>query len=461
MPTKLFPTDFLFGAATSSFQIEGHPLVDGAGPSIWTTFTKQKGAILNGDHANLACNHYNLWKEDIKLMKTLGLKTYRLSISWPRIMPTGEGEVNYEGLKFYSRIVDELLEAGIKPMVTLYHWDLPQALQDKGGWANPDIIDTFAEYAVIVNKALGDRVKDYITLNEPWVFMHLGMITGIHAPGIKDMSYAATAYKNILLASTRAIKEMRSINPDHQLGVTCDFTKFDAASDSKEDIHARDILHDYHNNLFLEPWIQGTIPESANKLFKPCGMEWSTEELTELTTPLDFLGVNYYRRNVAFAANDGFLDAQTLPAEGEVTDMGWQVYPDGLYDTLKWIYETSNVPLFITENGSAYDYPVVDGRIKDVRRTEYLNSHLEACGRAIQDGVDLRGYYAWSLLDNFEWERGYGKRFGMVHVDYKTQERIIKDSGIFYRDFINKHQESKVHRLQSSKKTVRGKTGTL
>ncbi|MEX0685292.1 MAG: GH1 family beta-glucosidase [Balneolales bacterium] len=438
--TKLFPADFLFGAATSSFQIEGHPLVDGAGPSIWTDFIQRKGAILNGDHANLACNHYELWEQDIELMKQLGLKAYRLSISWPRIMPEGEGEINQKGLDFYSNIIDKLIEAGIKPMVTLYHWDLPQALQDKGGWTNPGIIDAFAHYSVVMNKALGDRVTDWITLNEPWVFMHLGMISGIHAPGIKDLGYAAKAYKNILLASSKAISRMRSVNPDHMLGVTCDFTKFDADSDSPADIMAMNKLHDYHNNLFVEPWFKGTIPESANTLFGPHGMKWSDDELTNLVVPIDFLGVNYYRRNVAVAAKDGFLDAQTLPPEGIVTEMDWQVYPDGLYDVLKWVYDTCKVPLYVTENGSAYDYPVVDGRVEDQLRTDYLKSHLEACAKAIRDGVDLRGYYAWSLLDNFEWERGYSKRFGMIHVDYETLERTIKDSGYCYRDLIRKHQ---------------------
>ena len=439
--SKLFPSDFLFGAATSSFQIEGHPLADGAGPSIWTEFTKQKDAILNGDHADLACNHYNLWEQDIELMKKLGLKTYRLSISWPRVMPTGEGEVNEKGLDFYSRIVDKLIESGIKPMVTLYHWDLPQALQDKGGWTNPGIVEAFTEYSVTVNKALGDRVSMFATLNEPWVFMHLGMISGIHAPGIKDLGYAARAYKNILLASSSAINAMRAVNPDHDLGVTCDFAHFDAASDKPEDIRARDILHDYHNNLFVEPWFKGTIPEAANTLFKPHGMTWSEEELASLVVPIDFLGVNYYRRTVATAGKDDFLNAHALPAEGKVTEMDWQVYPDGLYNVLGWIYDTCKVPLYVTENGSAYDYPVVDSRVEDVLRTEYLDTHLQACARAIRDGVDLRGYYAWSLLDNFEWERGYGKRFGMIHVDYETLERTIKDSGYFYRDFIKEHAQ--------------------
>ncbi|MEX2398050.1 MAG: family 1 glycosylhydrolase, partial [Balneolales bacterium] len=258
---------------------------------------------------------------------------------------------------------------------------------------------------------------------------------------------------------SRAIREMRAVNPDHQLGVTCDFTKFDAATDSKEDTRALEILHDYHNKLFLEPWIHGSIPESADILFKPYGMEWSKQELANLAVPLDFLGVNYYRRSVATAAEDGFLNAHTLPAEGEITDMGWQVYPEGLYDTLKWVYETTNLPLYITENGSAYDYPVVDGKINDIKRTEYLRSHLEACGRAIQNGVDLRGYFAWSLLDNFEWERGYGKRFGMIHVDYETQERIIKDSGHYYSDLIKRHGVNNVHAMQGERKAINSKTG--
>ncbi|MEX0928338.1 MAG: GH1 family beta-glucosidase [Balneolales bacterium] len=436
-----FPSDFQFGAATSSFQIEGYPLADGAGPSIWTHFTKKAGTILNGDHADLACDHYHLWEKDILMMKQLGLKTYRLSVSWPRILPNGVGEVNPKGLDFYSRIIDALIRAGIRPMITLYHWDLPQALQDQGGWTNPKMVGAFTAYAALVNKAYGDRVKDWITLNEPWVFMHLGMITGIHAPGIKDIKHAALSYKNILLASSRAIRKMRSLNPDHNLGVTCDFTKFEAATDSGPDLRARDILHDYHNNLFLGPWIHGRIPEAADILFKPHGMTWTADELGDLTVPIDFLGLNYYKRNIAAAAEDDFLNAQTLPAEGDVTDMGWEVYPDGLYDILKWVYETSNVPLYITENGSAYDYPVVDRRVKDICRINYLQAHLAACGRAIRDGVDLRGYYAWSLLDNFEWERGYGKRFGMIHVDYQTRERTIKDSGFFYRDFIRQHEQ--------------------
>lgn len=439
MKNKNFPDHFLLGTSTSSYQIEGNYEGTGAGSSIWSTFCKQPGAVKNGDHGEIACDHYNRWQQDIALMKELGIRSYRFSLSWPRIIPDGRGKVNAEGLGFYDKLTDGLLEAGIKPFPTLYHWDLPQALQDRGGWAWRGIVDAFAEYTEVVVNQLGDRISDWLTLNEPWVFMHLGHIDGVHAPGIKDMDVAAKVYKNILLTHGKAMQTIKSINPDLRAGHCCNFTEYHPKTEAEADRNAARRYFEYQNMLFTEPWQKGSIPEIVKQLFSENPDSWSREETDLITTPSDLMGFNYYTRYLVSHDEGEFLQAKCDPPPGHVTDMNWAVYPQGLSDMLQWAYERYQLPMYVTENGCAYDYPVESGRVADQHRIHYIDTHLDACQSALENGVDLRGYHYWSFLDNFEWALGYEKRFGMVHVDFDTQKRIIKDSGYHYRDVIAQH----------------------
>ncbi len=434
-----FPEGFLWGCATASYQIEGFPLADGAGPSIWHRFSHTPGNIYNGHTGDQACEHYRRYREDVALMKELGLKAYRFSIAWPRIFPQGRGRPNPAGLDFYDRLVDSLLEAGIVPFVTLYHWDLPAALQDLGGWANRDIAHWFAQYAVAVFARLGDRVKHWITLNEPWVVMDAGYISGRHAPGMRDLGAGLRVAHHLLLAHARAVHAYRACGGKGQIGITLNLGPQQPASDSPQDRAAADRAHAYLNRLFLDPIFQGQYPQVLVDWFRDWWPHLCEGDLEEFHTPVDFVGVNYYTRRVLrYSPGEGTVHAAGVPQDAPHTAMGWEVYPQGLYELLVWIRDSyGNPALYITENGAAFEDTLsAEGEVDDPDRLDYLRRHLAQAHRAIQDGVDLRGYFVWTLLDNFEWAHGYSKRFGIVYTDYPTQRRVVKQSGRWYAQVI-------------------------
>jgi beta-glucosidase len=439
MSVLRFPDGFLWGAATASYQIEGSPLADGAGASIWHRFSHTPGTTHNGDTGDVACDHYRRWQEDVALMREMGLKAYRFSISWPRVLPEGKGAVNPAGLDFYDRLVDALLEAGIEPMITLYHWDLPGALQDLGGWANREIVNWFGDYTQVVAQRLGDRVRLWATLNEPWVFTFLGYVQGYHAPGMRDLWAGLRAVHHALLAHGEAVARMRAILPEQvRVGIVLNLAPQHPATDSEEDKAAAERVHAMNNALFVEPLVKGTYPALAEQMV---GFAWpkiQSGDMERIAQPIDFIGVNYYSRGIVKHAEHGYLQAEGVGNEGaQYTDMGWEVYPDGLYEILQWVHsEAPQLSLYVTENGAAFRDELQDGRVADGQRLEYLRQHFTQAHRAIQDGVPLKGYFVWSLMDNFEWAYGYSKRFGIVYVDYATQRRIWKDSARWYQQVI-------------------------
>ena len=438
--TSPFPPEFLWGAATAAYQIEGSPLADGAGASIWQRFSHDPRLMAaKGDTGDVACDHYNRWKEDVALMKRLGLKAYRFSVAWGRVLPEGTGRVNQAGLDFYERLVDELLANDIEPMVTLYHWDLPAALDDKGGWLNRDSADWFADYGRVLFQRLDGRVKKWVTLNEPWVVTDGGYLHGALAPGHRNMFEAPIASHNLMRAHGAAVKAYRETS-SHEIGLVVNIEPKYAASSSPEDEAARARAEAYMNRQYLDPAILGRYPAELAEIFGEAWPDWPAEDFDLIRQKLDFLGVNYYTRNVT-RADDTFL-LRAGPVEqknASHTTTGWEVFPQGLTDMLVWVKDTyGEVPLYITENGAAfYDPPkTIDGRIDDPLRVDYLKTHIAAVGEAIRKGVDVRGYMLWSLLDNLEWSLGYSKRFGMVHVDFETQVRTPKASAHFYSDVI-------------------------
>jgi beta-glucosidase len=441
-----FPDNFQWGVATSSYQIEGAWDKDGKGESIWDRFSHTPGQIKDASNGDVACDHYHLWPEDIALMKSLNIKVYRFSIAWPRILPEGRGRVNQAGLDFYGRLVDGLLEAGITPFVTLYHWELPQALQDKGGWPVRETAEAFVEYADIVSRVLGDRVTNWITHNEPWCTCFLGYMVGIHAPGIQDWNSAIKASHHVLLSHGLAVPVIRQNVPDAEVGITLNFEEFVPASASAADYHAARIRQGNYNRWFLDPvygrhYPADLVAEYEANGYLPNGMDFVKEgDMEVIAAKTDFLGVNYYTRSVVRDENAaGNLPQTEFKApDPELTEMGWEVYPDGLYRLLNQFHFSYRVPkIYITENGCSYlDRPDENGRINDQRRITYLRDHLDAIARAISNGVPVSGYMQWSLLDNFEWAYGYLQRFGIVYVDYETQQRYPKDSAFWYRDVI-------------------------
>jgi beta-glucosidase len=448
MSDFLFPDDFLWGAATAAYQIEGSPLADGAGQSIWHRFSHTPGNTANGDTGDIACDHYNRYASDVALMRELGLKAYRLSISWSRIFPEGKGRVNQRGIDFYSRLIDTLLEAGITPNVTLYHWDLPAALDDRGGWLNRDIASWFGDYAETMFSALADRVPMWSTINEPFVVMDGGYMHGNLAPGHHNVFEVPIVSHNLLRAHATAVLAFRAWNaPDSRIGLVVNLDRKYPASDSERDAAAAQRFHAYGNEHYLDPVFLGTYPAELEQIFGDAWIEWPGTDMKLIRQPIDFLGVNYYTRMVV-AHDDTRPPLKAAPVaqvNAPHTEMGWEVYPRALTDVLTWIHERyGDIPLYVTENGSAFLDPssATDGRIHDPLRVAYLESHLKAVHEAITRGVNLRGYFAWSLLDNFEWSHGYAKRFGIVHVDYGTQTRTIKDSGRFYSAVIQSNGKS-------------------
>ena len=440
-----FPPGFLWGAATAAHQVEGSPLADGAGASIWTRFAHTPGMTLNGDTGDVACDHYRRWKEDVRLMRELGLQAYRFSVSWSRILPEGTGRVNQAGLDFYSRLVDELLANGIEPLLTLYHWDLPAALDDRGGWLNRDCADWFAEYGRVLYRALDGRVKKWATINEPWVVTDGGYLHGALAPGHRSRFEAPIAAHNLMRAHGAAVQAYRAEGA-HEIGLVVNIEPKHPASDSPEDAAAVRRAHAYMNEQFLHPALLGHYPPELAEIFGEAWPEWPAADFDLIRQPLDFVGINYYTRSVT-AAGDSYplRTAVVRQPRGTYTETGWEVYPQGLTELLLWFKRTyGDLPVYITENGAAFfDPPVAEeGRIRDPLRIDYLRKHLSAIHEAIGAGVDVRGYMAWSLLDNMEWSLGYSKRFGIVHVDYGTLARTPKDSARWYSGIIRSHGRS-------------------
>lgn len=438
MEKKVFPEGFKWGVATASYQIEGSPLADGAGPSIWHRFSHTPGTTHNGDTGDIACDHYNRYKDDVALMKSLGVKAYRFSISWSRIFPKGKGRINEHGMDFYSRLVDELLNAGITPFITLYHWDLPAALQDAGGWNNRNIAEWYADYADYVFQRLGDRVKNWITLNEPWVMAFVGHMFGEHAPGMRDVYAAFSVVHNELRAHSKAVKAFREENLGGKIGITLSNHSLAPASQNESDIAAATIAHEYVNYpLFLNPIFKGTYPEHLLSIAKDYLPEGYEMDMDEIKRSIDFVGINYYSGSLVKADSSAPFGIKEIGRGLEKSEMGWEVYPKGLYDVLKGVQDNYDPKeIFITENGAAFKDIVENDEVHDAKRTEYLKTHFTQAHRAIQDGVKLKGYFVWSLMDNFEWAYGYSKRFGIVYIDYKTQKRIIKDSAKWYSKVI-------------------------
>jgi beta-glucosidase len=438
--SREFPAGFLWGAATSAYQIEGSPLADGAGPSIWQRFSHSPGRTHEGQTGDIACDHYRRWREDVRMMADLGLTAYRFSMSWSRVLPEGTGRVNAAGLAFYDRLVDALLEHGIAPAVTLYHWDLPAALDDRGGWLNRDVADWFADYAREAYRTLDDRVTMWATLNEPWVVTDGGYLHGALAPGHRNLFEAPIATHNLMRAHGAAVQAYRA-EGKNRIGLVVNLEPKVAASDSPADLEAVRRADAYMNRQYLDPVFFGTYPEELREVFGEAWPEFSAEDMALIRQPIDWLGINYYTRGVtrddpaALPVRAGYVKQP----EHTYTETGWEVHSPALTDVLTWVRDRyGSLPMYITENGAAfYDPPkTVNGRIDDPLRVAYYRDHLRAAREAIQAGVDLRGYFAWSLMDNYEWSLGYTKRFGIVHVDYETQERTPKASARFYSTVI-------------------------
>lgn len=430
--SQLLNQAFTFGVATSSFQIEG--AADSREPCIWDTFCAQPGRIKDNSHGLVACEHIKRWRDDVRLINDLGVDAYRFSIAWGRVI-NKDGSVNQEGLQFYIDLVDALCELGIAPHVTLYHWDLPQFLQDKGGWLNRDIIYHFADYAEVVVQALGNKVVSYATINEPFCSAYLSYEAGIHAPGHRNRREGRQAAHHLLLAHGVALPRMRQHAPLAQHGIVLNFSPCHPASEQQADIDAAQLAHQYHNLWYLQPLMNGTYPDLVNPL-KPNEMpDIEPGDMQLIAQPIDFLGVNYYTRTVFRAKNDWFSDVP--PTNPPLTAMGWEIYPQGLVEILTNLKATfSNLPpIMITENGAAFTDKLENDQIHDTARIEYYQSHLMAIHECIEAGVNITGYFAWSLLDNFEWAEGYLKRFGIVHVDFDTQERRLKDSARSLQEF--------------------------
>jgi beta-glucosidase len=427
----------VWGAATAAYQTEGAAAEDGRGESIWDRFTSLPGRVANGDTGRVACDSYHRYPEDVRLMRELGLNAYRFSIAWPRILPEGRGAVNEAGLDFYDRLVDELLANGIEPFPTLYHWDLPQALEERGGWPVRDTVGAFAEYVEVVVGRLGDRVSRWITQNEPWVVAWLGYGRGEHAPGRRSDRDALAAAHHVLLSHGRAVEVIRRERPHADVGITIDVIPIHPLTSDEPDLVATREEDGFRNRWILDPVLRGRYPEDMSRRFARILPPVRDGDLEAISAPIDFLGVNYYRRHVVKAGSNGSGPVVVEVPDGEHTAVGWEVYPDGLHELLVRLNsEYDAPPLYVTENGAAFGDTRRNGTVDDPERTSYLDRHLGALARAIADGVPVDGYFVWSLLDNFEWARGYAPRFGLVYVDYGTLERVPKQSYHWFRDFI-------------------------
>jgi beta-glucosidase len=438
-----FARNFFWGAATAAYQIEGAWKEDGKGESIWDRFAHTPGKIKNGDNADIACDSYHRWREDIVLMRAMNLNSYRFSISWPRIQPTGSGAANSKGFDYYSRVVDALLEARIRPFVTLYHWDLPQTLEDAGGWTNRDTADRYADYVELIARALGDRVSDWMLFNEPTAFIYNGYLNGTHAPGHAGILAFLRASHTVNLAQGAGFRALKASRPTARVGTAFNMSSCEAATDSEADRLAAERAHAITNLWFLDPALNGRYPE-ALAFLPETAMGIRSRDLDNMRAPLDFIGINLYYRTLASApstlerlshAQQWLFPVNLAPGQqGPKTDIGWEVWPQAMHDMVMRITRDFNRPqIEITESGCAYnDGPDASGRIYDTRRIEYHRQYLQALSRAITDGADVRGYHAWTLMDNFEWAEGFSQRFGLAYVDFKTQQRTLKESARWY-----------------------------
>ena len=436
--SKMNSKDFIYGVATASFQIEGAS--EKRLPCIWDTFCSLENTITDGSNGDIACDHYNKWSQDIDMIHSLGVDAYRLSISWGRVL-NENGSINNEGITFYIALLDKLIEKNIKPFVTLYHWDLPQHLEDKGGWLNRETAYEFQKYTEIVIQALGDRVHSYATLNEPFCSAYLGYEIGIHAPGIKGKEFGKKAAHHLLLAHGLAMKSLKKLSPNTLNGLVLNFTPCYPASENTNDIKAAKFADDYFNQWYIKPIFDAEYPEILDQLPTSQHPDIIEGDLDIISVPVDFLGVNYYTRSV-YQADKNEIFSQVTINNVPLTDMGWEIYPQGFSDILIALNEKYTLPpIYITENGAAMSDSITDGKVEDHHRIAYYQSHLNAVNTAIESGVNIQGYFAWSLMDNFEWAEGYLKRFGIVYVDYDSQQRTIKASGYAYRDLINQRQD--------------------
>jgi beta-glucosidase len=422
--------NFTWGVATAAYQIEGAAAEGGRGPSIWDTFSHTPGKTKNGDSGDVACDHYHRWQDDVALIAGLGVDAYRFSIAWPRVQPLGRGDWNPEGLGFYDRLVDALLARGIQPHATLYHWDLPQALQDRGGWGSRETALRFADYAELMGRRLGDRLKSLVTHNEPWCTATMGHEWGQFAPGLRDPALAAQVSHHLLLSHGLALRAMRAAGVACPLGIVLNQSSVSTASDSPEDAAKARTEYARFVRWYMDPIFRGAYPDDPGIVHRP---QVQQGDFDIIGAPLDFLGVNYYTRTWVSTATP----PRPAPRELGVTDMGWEIHPQGLHELLTGLNREYKLPpIYITENGMANADQLVDGAVNDAPRIDYVRRHLEAIAAARADGVDVRGYFCWSLMDNYEWDSGYAKRFGLVYVDYPTQRRILKASAHWYRDTI-------------------------
>jgi beta-glucosidase len=446
LPKSSFPRDFTFGVATSAYQIEGAVDEDGRGESIWDRFCRTPGRVANGDTGDVACDHYHRYERDLDLIAELGLDAYRFSIAWPRIVPEGRGRVNQRGLDFYRRLVEAALQRGIRPLATLYHWDLPQPLEDAGGWAARDTALAFAEYAEVVIAALGDVVTDWITQNEPWVSAVEGYAQGKKAPGLADWPTAIRASHHLLLSHGLVVDAFRAAGPaEGRIGITLNLAPMIAGSEAEADVVATLRADGYHNRWYLDPVLLGRYPADMLDFYGSRGVDLgfiAEGDQAVIGRPTDFLGVNYYSvGRIQDAGDETFLGFDFLPPHQPVTEMGWEIAPAALTDLLIRLHrDYGPLPMMITENGGAFPEEANDSYVEDPARAAFLADHFDAARRAIDAGVDLEAYFVWSLLDNFEWESGYRPRFGIIRVDYATQERTLKESALWYRELVARHR---------------------
>lgn len=442
---------FYWGVSTSALQIEGATQIDGRSDSIWDVFSRTPGNIINGDTPERGCDHYHRWQEDLDLMSDLSLQMYRFSFSWPRIAPEGNKNFNPKGIAFYDRLIDGLLNKGIEPMITLNHWDLPQVLQEKGGWENPELAKNFSSYAAEMFHRFGDRVRFWTTHNEPWIFSILGHLTGVHAPGLKSLSVASIVGHHLLYGHKLAQQAFRSENiTDGQLGMVFNFSPVHAVDDQPENMATARRIDAFMNRWFLDPVLKGSYPQVLVDLWEEHGISYPLDNLQLLSGigSLDYIGINYYSRSIVKKESESNPPGGAIekllnyrgvkPSQAQFTSLEWEIYPRGIYEITRMIKEDyHNIPMFIAENGAAFEDRVEDhGQIHDLKRLDYIKSHILEVQRAINDGMNVRGYLVWSLLDNFEWAFGYNMRFGLIYVDYETQKRFVKDSGWWYKDFI-------------------------
>ena len=437
MASISFPKNFLWGTASASYQIEGAHNEDGKGESIWDRFSHTPGKIKHGDTGDVACDFYHRYRDDIAMMADLGLNAARISLAWPRIVPHGKGEPNQKGIDFYNRVIDELLKHNIQPFVTLYHWDLPQALEDLGGWSNRDVARHFADYAAICAKNFGDRVKHWMAFNEPWIFTVLGYMFGIHAPGIQNRRLAMKAGHIVNLAQGMGVRAIRANTKPEMVGTAFSMQPIFPKTDSIEDREAAERYHRFNNVWFLETAMEGRYPKIFLDGTEEEWLDVRPGDMETVKAPLDFIGINLYTRmTIAHDPHDTMMG--TRPAyhgeENELTDFGWEVYPQALSEMILRISrDYPKMPIYVTENGASYgEKPDADGQVRDQRRIRFLRGYIGEMGRAIEKGADVRGYFLWTFTDNFEWAEGFQQRFGIVYCDFETQQRIVKESGHWY-----------------------------